>query len=479
MPVSLAEMPAAPTSREEVAATQPAAPPVPDDATGAAITVVLDTSVLLADPESIFAFPDADVVLPLKVIEELDNHKGRLDPVGRAARTVARLLEDLRVTGPGKDLRVPVPLSQGGTLRVVINGQKLDRVEHLGLDVTKADNRILAAALGLAAGGRTVKLVSADVNLRLKAAALGLEAEEYRQTRPGFHSEAHPGWRPVDVSGALIDSLYSARWVAIDDLGPSDRAAVAPLAVNEFGVFTAGGQSALVRRHRDGLRLVPEQEAWGMKHRSKEQRFAMDLLMDPDVPIVGLSGKAGTGKTMLAIAAGLEQTFEPRMKRYDRIMIIRPMVPVGRQEVGFLPGDLKDKLQPWFATVEDTMAALRDDQSQTDARKQLEMWVERGEIDMQPVTYLRGRSLQRTYILIDEAQNLEALTLKTILTRLGDGSKVVLVGDVSQIDSPFVSERTSAISLLADRFSGQDLFGHLVLTKGERSAVADLAAELL
>lgn len=461
MPVSLAELPSTTHSSKEVA-----------------VTVVLDTSVLLADPESIFAFPGADVVLPLKVIEELDNHKGRLDPVGRAARTVARLLEDLRVTGPGKDLRVPVPLSQGGTLRVVINGQKLDQVEHLGLDIAKADNRILAAALGLAGDARVV-LVSADVNLRLKAAALGLEAEEYRQTRPGFHSEAHPGWRPVDVSGALIDALFASRWVARDSLGDSDRAALAELEVNEFGVLTAGGQSALARRHRDGLRLVVEQEAWGMKARSKEQRFAMDLLMDPDVPIVGLSGKAGTGKTMLAIAAGLEQTFEPRTKRYDRLMIIRPMVPVGRQEVGFLPGDLKEKLQPWFATVEDTMAALRDDQSQTDARKQLEMWVESGEIDMQPVTYLRGRSLQRTYILIDEAQNLEALTLKTILTRLGSGSKVVLVGDVSQIDSPFVSERTSAISLLADRFSGQELFGHLVLTKGERSAVADLAAELL
>jgi PhoH-like ATPase len=461
MPVSLAELPSTTQTSKEVA-----------------VTVVLDTSVLLADPESIFAFPGADVVLPLKVIEELDNHKGRLDPVGRAARTVARLLEDLRVTGPGKDLRVPVPLSQGGTLRVVINGQKLDQVEHLGLDIAKADNRILAAALGLAGDARVV-LVSADVNLRLKAAALGLEAEEYRQTRPGFHSEAHPGWRPIDVSGALIDALFASRWVARDSLGDSDRAALAELEVNEFGVLTAGGQSALARRHRDGLRLVVEQEAWGMKARSKEQRFAMDLLMDPDVPIVGLSGKAGTGKTMLAIAAGLEQTFEPRTKRYDRLMIIRPMVPVGRQEVGFLPGDLKEKLQPWFATVEDTMAALRDDQSQTDARKQLEMWVESGEIDMQPVTYLRGRSLQRTYILIDEAQNLEALTLKTILTRLGSGSKVVLVGDVSQIDSPFVSERTSAISLLADRFSGQELFGHLVLTKGERSAVADLAAELL
>ena len=465
------------TSTEEVVAAGSARPSA---ATVPPTTVVLDTSVLLADPQSIFAFPGQHVVLPLKVIEELDNHKGRLDPVGHAARSVARLLEELRATGPDKGLRAPVPLSRGGTLRVVINGHNLDRVERLGLDVAKADNRILAAALGLGDEGGPVKLVSADVNLRLKAAALGLEAEEYRQTRVGFHTEGRPGWHSIEVSTALLEALYEAREVHLDQVGRADGDAVAPMAVNEYGVLTAGRQSALARRTRDGLRVLPNrQEAWGMRPRSKEQRFAMDLLLDPEVPIVGLSGRAGTGKTMLAIAAGLEQTFEPGSKRYERIMIIRPLVAVGRQEVGFLPGDLRDKLEPWFATVEDTMAALRDDHSHTGAHKQLEEWVDMGQVDLQAVTFLRGRSLQRTFILVDEAQNLEPLTLKTILTRLGEGSKVVLVGDVSQIDSPFVSERTSAISVLADRFAGQELFGHLVLTQGERSAVADLAAELL
>lgn len=470
--MTLADM-SAETSLEGVGATESGKPTT-------STTVVLDTSVLLADPESIFAFPGDDVVLPLKVIEELDNHKGRLDPVGHAARSAARLLEQLRVTSPDRDLRAPVPLYQGGTLRVVINGQKLDKVEHLGLDIAKADNRILAAALGLGDDGKPVKLVSADVNLRLKAAAVGLEAEEYRQTRVGFHTEARPGWHSVEVSSALVEALYDAWEVGDDEIDTDDWDAVAALAVNEYGVLTAGRQSALVRRGRGGLRVLPKrQEAWGMRPRSKEQRFALDLLLDPEVPIVGLSGRAGTGKTMLAIAAGLEQTFEPGSKRYERIMIIRPMVAVGRQEVGFLPGDLRDKLEPWFATVEDTMAALRDDHSHAGARKQLEEWIDMGQVDMQAVTFLRGRSLQRTFIIVDEAQNLEPLTLKTILTRLGEGSKVVLVGDVSQIDSPFVSERTSAISVLADRFAGQDLFGHLVLTQGERSAVADLAAELL
>lgn len=465
-----------------------AAPTAPDQskeagpatAAASAVTVVLDTSVLLADPESIFSFADADVVLPLKVIEELDGHKSRMDEVGRAARTVARSLEQLRMASAEQDLCSPVALPHGGTLRVVINGQKLQRVEHLGLDVNKADNRILAAALGLADSGGPVKLVSADVNLRLKAAALGLQAEEYTQTRPGFHTEAHPGWRDVAVSGGLIDALFEFRFVPFAGMDPADAEACAVMAVNEFGALAAGRQSALVRRHPEGLRVLRKDiEAWGLRPRSKEQRFALDLLLDPDVPICGLSGKAGTGKTMLAIAAGLEQVFEKDNQRYDRLMIIRPMYAVSRQEIGYLPGQLKEKLEPWFSTVEDTMTALRDDRSRTEARRQLEMWVERGQIDLQPITYLRGRSLHRTFIVVDEAQSLEPLALKTILTRLGEGSKVVFVGDVSQIDNPFVSERTSALSVLADRFSGRDLFGHLVLTKGERSPVADLAAELL
>jgi PhoH-like ATPase len=373
-----------------------------------------------------------------------------------------------------------VSLPTGGTLRVVINGQKLDIVEHLGLDISKADNRILAAALGLTDGGRPVKVVSADINLRLKAAALGLVAEEYVQTRPGFHTEESPGWQALQVSGELLDTIHLEKYVEFSEMSAVDAEVCARLRFNECGVLGAGKKSALIRRTGAGLSLVRNDlEAWGMRPRSKEQRFALDLLLDEDVPIVALSGRAGTGKTMLAIAAALEQVFEPATARYDRIMIIRPMYAVGRQEVGFLPGDLKEKLDPWFTTVEDTVAALRSDQSHLEARKMIEMWVDDGRIDMQPVTYLRGRSLQKTIIVVDEAQSMEPLTLKTILTRLGEGSKVVLVGDISQIDNPFVSERTSALSVLADRFFGQPLFGHLVLTQGERSAVADLAAELL
>ncbi|MDA8035392.1 MAG: PhoH family protein [Actinomycetota bacterium] len=442
--------------------------------------VVLDTSVLLADPESIFAMGDADVVLPLKVIEELDNHKARADDLGRAARSVARTLEELRSGSANHDLRNPVGLPDGGTLRVAINGQQLERIEHLGLEVTKADNRILAAALGLVERARSVRLVSADVNLRLKAAALGLPAEEHVQTRPGFHTTANPGWRHAEVTRQLVDAVHAAHRVALADLDPADAEALSPLRVNEFGVLTAGQGSVLVRRRDRDLALVwDKQTAWDLHPRSKEQRFALDLLLDPDVPIVALSGQAGTGKTMLAVAAGLEQVIEPTAHRYDRLMVIRPMFAVGHQEVGFLPGDLREKLEPWFSTIEDTVTALREDRSRRLAREMVEEWVDEGVVDLQPVTYLRGRSLHRTFVIVDEAQSMEPLTLKTILTRLGEGSKVVFTGDVSQIDNPFVSERTSALSVLADRFSGNALFGHLVLTKGERSPVADLAAELL
>ncbi len=442
--------------------------------------VVLDTSVLLADPESVFGFEAAEVVLPLKVIEELDGHKSRLDEVGRAARAVARTIEELRTASTERDLSTPVRLPSGGSLRVLIEGHELDRLGRLGLDVAKGDNAILAAALHIADQGRPVRLVSADVNLRIKAAVLGLDAVEHTQTRPGFHTAAHPGWRPVPVSTGLIDRLYSERVVAVESMDEADAARLEQLRPNEFGVLTAGQQSALTRRRARAVQLVrTDLQAWGLQPRSKEQRFALDLLLDPDVELVGLSGRAGTGKTMLAIAAGLEQVFELGRVHYDRLMIIRPMIAVGRQEVGFLPGDLHDKLDPWFATVEDTVAALRDDQSHLEAREMIEQWVDQGQLDMQPVTYLRGRSLQRTYIVVDEAQNLELGVLKTVLSRAGQGTKVVLVGDVSQIDNPFVSERTSALSVLADRFAGQELFGHLVLTQGERSAIADLAAELL
>jgi PhoH-like ATPase len=393
--------------------------------------VILDTSVLLSEPSSLFAFPDADVVLPLTVIEELDGHKGRLDDVGRAARHSARLIEQLRVEAGG-DLRQPVVLPRGGSLRIELNGLQTEALGRLGLSVDKADNRILAAALGQVADGRTVRVVSADVNLRLKAASLGLEAEEHRSVPSSPNGSHHRGWRTVEVAPDVIDRLFASRSVALEEAGLTGE----QVGINEMAVCRAGRQSALARRVGTTLRLLnTDREVWGLRARNKEQAFALELLLDPELPVVALAGKAGTGKTILALAAALEQTFE-RNAIYDRVMILRPVVAVGRQQLGYLPGTLEEKLGPWMEAVTDAMVALGDGVSHQQAQDILNGWVRAGKLTMEAVTFLRGRSLQRTFVVVDEAQNLEPLTVKTILTRLGEGSKVVLVGDVTQIDVP-------------------------------------------
>ncbi|HLJ08296.1 MAG TPA: PIN domain-containing protein, partial [Acidimicrobiia bacterium] len=297
--------------------TEPRHPGLPDSGQtdgGVGTTVVLDTCVLLADPDSLYAFGDADIVIPLTVIEELDGHKSRLDDVGRAARAVVRDLERLRVDSGG-DFREPVALPTGGTLRVAINGLVLETIAAHGLNPDKADNRILAAALGLTREGvGRVKIVSADAALRIKASQLGLAAEDYHRASKGRDALAVRGWHRVETSRELIDALYATGAVAIP-------AAFDGIVTNEYVVLSAGSSSALARVFNDRLHLVERRrQVWGLTPRSKEQIFALDLLMDPDVAVVALSGFAGTGKTILALAAGLEQVMEPgvdRRSRYD------------------------------------------------------------------------------------------------------------------------------------------------------------------
>ena len=437
--------------------------------------MVFDTSVLISDPESLFAFPDADAVIPLVVVEELDGHKSRMDDVGRAAREVIRTIEDLR-TANGGDIRRPVQIPGGGTLRIETNGLLLDEVAAKGLDPTKADNRILAAALGQRAHGPTV-VVSNDAALRIKAAQVGLEAIEHQRTRRADRDGLRPaGWTTREVSPDLIDRLYAAHaGVHVDDLLADDADALADLGENEFVVCRAGSQSALVR-HRAGtlLSLHRAADAWGLRPRSKEQQFALDLLLDPDIRVVALDGMAGTGKTILAMAAGLEQVMETR--DYDKVAVYRPVVPVGKAELGYLPGTLDEKLDPWMTAVTDALVALTDTRSHADARAILEEMTVRNKLSLEAVTYLRGRSLHGTFVVVDEAQNLEPTTLKTILTRVGEGTKVVFTGDTSQIDAPYLSEHNNAVSVLVDAFAGEPCFGHVRLTHCERSEVASLAA---
>jgi PhoH-like ATPase len=435
--------------------------------------VVLDTSVLIADPECLFSFPDADAMIPLVVVEELDQHKTRLDDVGRAARAVIRTIEDLRV-GNGGDIRHAVAVPGGGTVRIETNGLHLDRLTAQGLDVAKADNRILAAALGQAEH-RPVRVVSNDAALRIKAAQLGLDAAEHHRLRGRAERDRPLGWTTIEVAGELIDHVYAGPdGIAASELLGADRSPI-ELPANQFAILRAGSQSALVRRQGSRIAVLSRPtEAWGLRPRSKEQQFALDLLLDPDVRVVALDGMAGTGKTLLALAAGLEQVMERPL--YDKVSVYRPVVPVGRAELGFLPGGLEEKLDPWMTAVNDAMVALTERRSHADARTLLEEMTDRDKLSLEAVTYLRGRSLQGTYVLVDEAQNLEPPTLKTILTRVSEGTKVVFTGDTSQIDAPYLSEHNNAIAVLIDAFDGEDVFGHVRLTHCERSEVANLAA---
>ncbi len=436
--------------------------------------MVLDTSVLISDPDAIWAFPDADTVIPLVVVEELDQHKSRLDDVGRAARAVIRSIEELRVANDG-DIRAPVPLPSGGTLRIETNGLHLNEIREHGLDPAKNDNRILAASLGQAVHGHTV-VVSNDAALRIKAAQLGLESIEHQRLRGRPLADRPVGWTTIEVCRATVDLVYAnPGGIGIDELDDADATLLQRELTDRYAVLRAGSQSALVR-HVDGeleaLQRVPE--PWGLRPRSKEQQFALDLLLDPEVRVVALDGMAGTGKTILALAAGLEQVMESHL--YDKLAVYRPVVPVGKAELGFLPGTLDEKLNPWMIAVHDALVALTENRSHADARAVLDELTERDKLSLEAVTYLRGRSLQGTYVLVDEAQNLEPTTLKTILTRVGEGTKVVFTGDTSQIDAPYLSELNNAVSVLIGAFEGERCFGHVRLSHCERSEVASLAA---
>ena len=436
--------------------------------------VVLDTSVLIGDPSSLTSFPGSEVVVPLTVVEELDGLKTRLDDVGRAARTALRTLEDLRRRAGGV-LDTPLevhPGAEGGSVHIEVNGiQRHLLVEH-GLDPEIPDNRIIGAALGQARNGRT-RLISNDAALRIKAAHLGIEADEHQPA--GRSASTRPmGWVSLAAPYQVIDDLYAAGAIPADAVEHGEQQPE-----NSFAVLRDGSHSALARRRLDEWVLLPNNpaEAWGLRGRSKEQRFALELLLDPEVTVLALDGRAGTGKTVMAIAAGLEQVVERRL--YERLAVYRPLVPVGRAEVGFLPGGLDEKLDPWMSAIHDSIVALTDQRSSRDARRLIDDLIARGQLSLESVTFLRGRSLQRQIVVVDEAQNLEPTTLKTILTRVGEGTKVVFTGDTSQIDAPYMGESNNALAVLIQAFGGQECFGHVTLAACERSEVASLAAELL
>ncbi len=433
---------------------------------------VLDTNVLLHDPQAIFHFQEHDVVLPIVVIEEIDSFKKDQTEIGRNARSLSRGLDRLRAKG---NLSDGVTMDGGGTLKVDVAPHQAD-LGFYALDKHKADNQILACAKELMnARKEKVVLVTKDTNLRIKADAMGLLAEDYTTDRVEMDG-LYTGTATWEVDPVALDLLYQGG-VPQDDLRP--------LHPNQFVTLVDQANenhTALGRFHGPEGRVMPlrrmELPPWGIKARNREQQFALELLLDDSVQVVTLLGKAGTGKTLLAIAAGLQQVVDD--ERYNKLLVSRPVMPMGR-DLGFLPGDVGEKLRPYMQPIYDNLDFIVG--ANTEMRRRSSMTVaqleEGGYLSVEPLTYIRGRSIPNQYIIVDEAQNLTPHEVKTILTRAGDGAKVVLTGDPYQIDNPYVDASTNGLSYLAEHFKHLELSGHVTLMKGERSALAELASNLL
>ncbi|MBH0099597.1 PhoH family protein [Salinibacterium sp. NSLL150] len=421
-------------------------------------TYVLDTSVLLSDPSSIKRFAEHNVVLPVVVITELEAKRN--DPeIGYFARQALRSLDEMRV----KHERLDFPISvgdDGGTLRVELNHSNMS-VLPSGLQLGDNDSRILAVALNLANEGLDVTVVSKDLPLRVKAASIGLAAEEYRA-----ELAVDSGWTgqaEIELSGDQVAELY--------DKERLQTRAVGDLPINTGLVVTSERGSALARvTARGTMSLVRgDREIFGLHGRSAEQRLAIEMLLDPELGIVSLGGSAGTGKSALALCAGLEAVLEKQQHR--KIMVFRPLYAVGGQELGYLPGDAAEKMNPWAQAVFDTLGSVVSENV-------LEEVLDRGLLEVLPLTHIRGRSLHGAFVIVDEAQSLERNVLLTVLSRIGQNSRVVLTHDVAQRDNLRVGRHDGVASVI-ETLKGHSLFGHITLTRSERSAIAALVTELL
>jgi PhoH-like ATPase len=459
-------------------ATSPATSPA---ATDQQRTYVLDTCVLLADPNALFRFEEHDVVLPLVVIEELDRKKTALDDVGRNARLALRQIEQLRASSAA-GLRDALPLPSGGSVRIEAN--HVDTPLPPYLDRTQADHRILCVAMAIDA-----TLVTKDAALRIKGSQLGVAVEDYRgdTVRVDEHST---GIVELEVDPGVLDALHRDGKAQLD-AELADLSAVGELWPNACLVLRAGRSSSGLARVTevapDGTatlhRVHGHRPVFGMAARDMRQTFAIDLLLDPEVPCVSLMGMAGTGKTFLALAAGLEQVIEATA--YRRLSVYRPLIAVGKQEIGYLPGDLDEKLAPWMAAVHDNLYALlrtdtaggRGAREHRQVQGTIESLVDRGQLELAAITYLRGRSITDEFVVVDEAQNIELSALKVVLTRMATGSKVVFCGDLGQVDNPYISPY-GGMAALIEKMKGSPLFGHVTLTKGVRSPLAEHAATI-
>ena len=421
-------------------------------------TFVLDTSVLLSAPTSLDAFGNNDVVLPIVVLTELEAKRHHPE-LGWAARTALRRLEQVREEHGG--LTEPFPINDdGGTVRVELNHGSDDLVPESMRADPGNDYRILLVALNLQAEGSKVVLVTQDLPLRLRAGVVGVPAEEF------LHQvDADLEWRGIaerSVTADAVDQLY--------EYTVADIAGVSDLPTHSGLILEGNGQSALARVQSDGkVRLVPDRSMFGVRGRNAEQRIALDLLADEAIGIVSIGGPAGTGKSVLALAAGLEAVLE--RKSHRKVMIFRPLYSVGGQDLGFLPGTEDEKMRPWTDAVGDALEAITNENAREEIRRQ-EL------IEVLPLTYIRGRTLTDVFVIIDEAQNLERSVLLTALSRLGTGSRVILTHDVAQRDNLRVGRRDGIASVIAS-LRGHELFAHITLNRSERSAIAALVSEAL
>lgn len=437
---------------------------------------VLDTNVLLQDPQAIFSFQDNEVVIPAVVLEEVDSKKRYMDEIGRNARHVSKLIDNLRQEGK---LHEKIPLYTGGSLRIELNHRSFQELQEIFVEKTN-DNRILAVAKNLSLeeeakeNGKSVILVSKDTLVRVKADALGLQAEDFLSDRVVEVNDIYTGFNELFVEKGAVDKFYENGELTLKDITKQRFYS------HEFIILKdALGSSASAVGMVDGSgtklkKLVYDHDhMWGIKARNVQQTMATELLLRDDISLVTMIGKAGTGKTLLALAAGLLQTED--FHKFNKLLVARPIVPVGK-DIGYLPGEKQEKLRPWMQPIYDNLEYLFNVKKPGELD---DILAGMASIEVEALTYIRGRSIPDQFIIIDEAQNLTKHEVKTILTRVGERSKIVLMGDPAQIDHPYLDEYNNGLTYVVEKFKEQPIAGHVKLMKGERSGLAQLAADLL
>jgi len=441
---------------------------------------ILDTNVLLHDPMSIYNFGDNEVIIPAVVIEEVDSKKNYQDEIGRNARLVGRLLDKLREKGK---LNEGVDLENGGKLKIELNHISTDIIKQHFIDITN-DNRILAVALNTHFEEKQknsplpVILVSKDVIMRIKSDALGLISQDYLSDKIKNYESLYTGFINVLVHPSVIDSFYIEKYLEKDDVDELKN--INDIYPNEYIILRdiLGSNKSAIARFNSSQNifehLYTPETVWDVSPRNVQQKIAIDLLLNDNIPIVTLTGKAGTGKTLISLACGLLKTQDEKV--FNKLLIARPIVPMGN-DIGYLPGDKDEKLKPWMKPIYDNFEYLFKGRKNGTNVEDILAGIKN--IEIEALTYIRGRSIPKQFIIIDEAQNLTRHEIKTIISRVGEGSKIVLMGDPEQIDNPYLDATSNGLTQTVEKFKTSKLAGHVTLIKGERSEVAELAAKLL